>query len=213
MKIELGNFEMEVIHHNPLIYTLLGVLSDIECEHLKEISWNFMQRSTVSSIDSSEEKSGSIDKRRTSKNCWVKHSHSGITLSLAKKISKLVQMPLENAEAFQVLHYDVEEEYQPHMDTFEQDTDLGRAFLGNSGQRIITVLGYLNDVEKGGETSFPNIDKIVKPKKGKVVVFQNCHAGSTSPNKGALHGACPVVMGEKWAFNLWYRESKAEEEH
>ena len=58
MKIELGNFEMEVIHHNPLIYTLLGVLSDIECEHLKEISWNFMQRSTVSSIDSSEEKSG-----------------------------------------------------------------------------------------------------------------------------------------------------------
>ena len=122
-------------------------------------------------------------------------------------------MPLENAEAFQVLHYDVEEEYQPHMDTFEQDTDLGRAFLGNSGQRIITVLGYLNDVEKGGETSFPNIDKIVKPKKGKVVVFQNCHAGSTSPNKGALHGACPVVMGEKWAFNLWYRESKAEEEH
>ena len=61
---------------------------------------------------------------------------------------------------------------------------------------------------KGGETSFPNVDKIVTPETGKIVVFHLCKKGTFEPNVKALHGAMPVIQGEKWAFNLWFRQEE-----
>ena len=212
MKISLGKYEMEMIHHDPKVYTIMGVITLDECNHFKEISADFMKRSLVSSIDKNNKQKGALDNRRTSSNCWVKHNYSDLTLSVAKRISELIQMPLENAESFQVLHYSSAQEYQPHMDTFDAKTELGKSYLGKSGQRVITVLGYLNEVEKGGETEFPNIEKIVKPALGKIAVFHDCYEGTDTPHPGSLHGACPVLSGEKWAFNLWYRKNKVEEE-
>ena len=63
------------------------------------------------------------------------------------------------------------------------------------------------DVEEGGATDFPKIDVSVKPNKGDVVVFHNCIEGTTEINPQALHGGSPVIAGEKWAVNLWFRES------
>ena len=77
-------------------------------------------------------------------------------------------------------------------------------YLKNGGQRIITAIAYLNNVKKGGETSFPNIDKVIRPQKGKLLVFQNCYKGTDKPHPDSLHGALPVIKGEKWAFNLSY---------
>jgi len=206
VKISIGNYEMEIIHHDPKIYTIQGVISIEECKYFKEISMDFMKRSTVSAIDHNANKIGSIDKRRTSSNCWVKHDHSETTQLVVNRISELVKMPVKNAESFQVLHYQEKEEYQAHLDAFDKETELGKAFLGNSGQRVLTVLGYLNNVDEGGETHFPNIDKTVIPEEGKIVVFEVCHQDTDMPHKNALHGACPVISGEKWAFNLWYRQ-------
>ena len=213
MKISLGKYDMEILHHDPKIYTIMGVINSDECKHFQEISTDFMKRSLVSSIDGNKKREGSLDKRRTSSNCWVKHNFSDTTLTVARRISELVQMPLENAESFQVLHYTSSQEYQPHMDTFDSETDLGRSYLGKSGQRLVTVLGYLNDVERGGETEFPNVEKKVIPALGKIAVFHDCYDGTDIPHPGSLHGACPVLSGEKWAFNLWYRKNKVEEEH
>jgi len=213
VKISFGKYEMEMIHHDPKIYTIEGVISSEECQHFREISAEYMERSMVSSLDAEEKKKGALDKRRTSRNCWVKHNYSATTMSVAKRISELVQMPIENAESFQVLHYNITQEYQPHMDTFDPETKLGRSYLGKSGQRILTVLAYLSDVEEGGETEFPNIEKKVQPALGKIAVFHDCHEGTDTPHSGSLHGACPVISGEKWAFNLWYRKHRVEEEH
>jgi hypothetical protein len=41
----------------------------------------------------------------------------------------------------------------------------------NKKNRIITYLWYLNDVEEGGETDFPDINIKVKPETGKLVLF------------------------------------------
>ena len=41
----------------------------------------------------------------------------------------------------------------------------------NKKHRIITYLWYLNDVEEGGETDFPDINIKVKPEIGKLVLF------------------------------------------
>ncbi|SVD80482.1 uncharacterized protein METZ01_LOCUS433336, partial [marine metagenome] len=39
---------MEMIHHDPKIYTIEGVISSEECQHFREISAEYMERSMVS---------------------------------------------------------------------------------------------------------------------------------------------------------------------
>ena len=69
----------------------------------------------------------------------------------------------------------------------------------------MTVLLYLCDVEEGGETKFPLKNTQVTPKKGRAVLFKSTHPdGALDPK--SLHGSNPVIKGEKWACNKWYRE-------
>ena len=63
MKISLGKYEMEMIHHDPKIFTIEGVLSKEECKHFIDISSDFMKRSTVSAINKDNKKTGEIDMR------------------------------------------------------------------------------------------------------------------------------------------------------
>jgi len=50
----------------------------------------------------------------------------------------------------QILHYENGQKYEPHYDYFH---DKANQQLG--GHRIATVLLYLSNVRKGGETFFP----------------------------------------------------------
>ena len=206
MKFQIAGYDVEFIHHDPKIYTISEVITPEECEHFKKITSNYMKRSTVSSFGNKSKK-GDLDKRRTSSNVWVRHKHDEITYKVGLRIAELIQMPLEHAEDFQVLHYADTQEYQPHLDTFDPALDTTGQYLANGGQRLITALAYLNKVEEGGETNFPNIDKEVSPETGKIVVFHNCIEQTNEPHPNSLHGACPVKKGEKWAFNLWFREN------
>jgi len=64
----------------------------------------------------------------------------------------------ENGESIQILHYRNGEKYEPHFDYFH---DKNNQALG--GHRIATVLMYLSNVEKGGETIFPNAEVVTYP--------------------------------------------------
>jgi len=207
MKLELGNFNIEMLYHDPIIFTVEGVMSELECQHFKRVASRDLKRSLVSGFDKDKNKRGLLDQRRTSRHYWLSHSNDKITKQVANRISELVQVPLTHAEAFQVLHYTDTQEYQAHYDTFDPSVKEYAHYLKNGGQRIITAIGYLNDVEKGGETSFPNIDEIVTPKRGKIVVFHDCYKGTEKPHPDSFHGALPVIKGEKWAFNLWFRKN------
>lgn len=50
----------------------------------------------------------------------------------------------------QILHYEHGQKYEPHFDFFHD-----KANLELGGHRVATVLMYLSDVAKGGETVFP----------------------------------------------------------
>ena len=65
---------------------------------------------------------------------------------------------------------------------------------------------YLNDVEEGGGTGFPNLDVEIEAKKGDVLVFHNTPPDSNKIHPKSLHAGLPVIAGEKWAINLWFRE-------
>lgn len=71
------------------------------------------------------------------------------------EILTLLSCNTENGESIQILHYENGQKYEPHFDYFH---DKVNQELG--GHRVATVLMYLSDVEKGGETIFPNSEVI-----------------------------------------------------
>ena len=99
MKLKLGNYDTEMVFHDPTIFTVEEVMSNPECEHFKKVASLNMRRSLVSGFDKNRNKRGLLDNRRTSSNCWISHSLDEITLKVAKRISELVTIGcVENLE-------------------------------------------------------------------------------------------------------------------
>ncbi|CAM8976451.1 unnamed protein product [Rhodiola kirilowii] len=98
----------------------------------------------------------------------------------------------------------------------------GHSCLKKMGRicKVATVLMYLSNVEKGGETVFPNaLEKLSQPKdenwsdcaktgnalkplKGDALLFFSLHLNATT-DENSLHGSCPVIEGEKWSATKW----------
>jgi len=112
------------------------------------------------------------------------------------------------------------QEYVEHWDAFAEPEEFDDAngdrrqiqtVFSNGGNRAWTALVYLNDQFSGGETAFPELDLEITPKTGRLLLFSNLH---TEPRSGpvgtlhelSLHAGLPVLDGEKFAFNLWFRE-------
>ena len=194
---------MENIHNiEPLVFTIDNFLTQYECHHMINISKNSMVRSLVSN-----DKQGTESTGRTSLNTWIQHNHDEITKTIGEKIANVVGVPLENAEAYQVIYYDTNAEYRNHYDSWEHDgSDKTLRCMKYGGARIKTALVYLNDVEEGGSTRLNRIDVNVFPKQGKLLVFENTYSGTNVKHPLSEHAGMPVIKGEKYAFNLWFKE-------
>ena len=176
-----------------------------ECEEILAYSWQNMERSSVASKDGK----GEIHNGRTGSNTWLAHDASPVIKGVADRISQMVRMPLDNAEPFQVVHYTENQEYDYHYDSFdENDEGYNEEYTNNGGQRLITVLGYLRDVPKGGETGFNHLGVNIQPRRGSIIVWWNVEPKTTKREIKSQHAGLPVLEGEKYAFNLWFREGK-----
>ncbi|KXJ81467.1 hypothetical protein RP20_CCG019431 [Aedes albopictus] len=63
----------------------------------------------------------------------------------------------------------------------------------------------MSDVTRGGATVFPKLNFALEARKGSAVFWYNLHS-SGNLDYSTLHGACPVLIGEKWVANKWIRE-------
>lgn len=70
------------------------------------------------------------------------------------------------------------------------------------GVRIITVFLYLNDVEAGGGTDFPDLDLTVMPKRGSALIWPSVLDSDPNKKDGRTdHQALPVEQGIKYGAN------------
>ena len=188
-----------------MIAVVHDFISQEECEEILAYSWQNMERSTVASKDGKGQKHD----KRTGSNTWLQHDASPIIKGVADRISQMVRMPLKNAEPFQVVYYKENEEYDYHWDSFDESDDVAtEEYTKNGGQRLITVLVYLRDVPKGGETGFNHLGVNIQPRRGSVIVWWNVEPNTTKREIKSQHAGLPVLEGEKYAFNLWFRENE-----
>jgi prolyl 4-hydroxylase len=135
---------------------------------------------------------------------YFKLGQNDLVKKIEARIAEVTGTPVPNGEGIQILNYAGGGEYRPHFDYFPDNTG-GRVHTAKSGQRIITIIMYLNDVKAGGATVLPNIKLSVYPKKGSALYFSYFNSkGQVDPT--TLHGGSPVVDGEKWIATKWIRE-------
>lgn len=119
------------------------------------------------------------------------------------RIADAIRIPLLHQEPTNVLHYKAGEEYRRHCD-FITPSAMHAEELRVAGQRVVTVLIYLNDDFEGGETEFPELDWRFKGKPGDALAFWNLTPDG-QPDHRTLHAGLPPSRGEKWLYSKWVR--------
>ena len=176
----------------PSIYDTM--LTPDQCQRVIEAAQRLgLNRSTVA------EKTGNTTSTiRTSSHVFLPDSEP-IAQTLKHKVHTLTGVPLSRMEQIQVVQYQPGQEYKPHFDACNDGCDGGKDM-----PRTQTVMFYLNTVEQGGYTRFPNAGVSVQPRQGRAVHWYNI-----DDNKKNLpcsfHGADPVIRGEKWGATVWIR--------
>lgn len=188
----------------PRIILFGNVLSKDECEQMIELSKPKLNKSTtVNNITGETE----LHKNRTSYGAFFQINETPFIANIDRRVSELMQLPIANGEGLQILNYQKGGEYKPHHDYFPPQETGSRVHVAKGGQRVATLILYLNNVEEGGETIFPEINLKVAPIQGNAVYF----AYTNSKNQVdplTLHGGCPVLRGEKYIATKWMRQKE-----
>lgn len=197
-----GEVRIAFRFRRPHVVLFENVLTHEECDALIADAQPKLKRAGV--VDS-EHGGTKIDERRSSELTVVKRGATPLVSRIDERITRITGVALAQGEPLQVMRYGVGAEYQPHFDYFNLDRPGQAAHLANGGQRISSLVIYLNDVEAGGETIFPRSGLSVAPRKGSAVYFAYTDAQSrTDPL--SFHAGMPVVRGEKWIATRWMRE-------
>jgi prolyl 4-hydroxylase len=188
-------------YEKPCIVLLEGVLSPEECEQLIELARPRLQPSTV--VDP-QTGANTVANYRDSEGMFFRPSETPLIDRLDRRVSQLMNCPVENGEGLQVLRYGPGGHTAPHFDFLIPSNSTNDASLKRSGQRLSTLMIYLSDVTRGGETVFPKVGLSVAPRRGNAVYFEYANSRQELDAR-SLHAGAPVIEGEKWAVTKWMR--------
>ncbi|MGO4701838.1 2OG-Fe(II) oxygenase [Dyella sp. 2RAB6] len=182
---------------SPVLRVLDGLLTDGECAELIGLASPRLARSLT--VD--EAGRHQTDERRTSNGMFFRLGETPLIERIEQRIASLVDLPAEHGEGLQVLHYLPGQEYEPHFDWFDPTQPGFTAVTARGGQRIASIVMYLNTPEEGGGTGFPAAGLTVTALCGSAVYF-----AYDTGDQSSLHAGLPVLKGEKWIATKWLRE-------
>ena len=107
------------------------------------------------------------------------------------------------SESFQVANYGLGGQYDTHLDPhgFWEGRTSHKNFQ-ILGDRLATIMVYLEDIQSGGATAFPNTGLRIPVRKGDAAFWINLRT-SGFLDRLTHHGGCPVLVGSKWITNKW----------
>ena len=202
--LQLPDREVRVLvaMRNPRVIVFGGLFSDVECDELVECASARLVRSETVKMDTG---GNEVNEARTSDGMFFTRGESALIARLEERISALLAWPVVNGEGLQILRYRPGAEYKPHYDYFDPTQPGTPGILKRGGQRVGSLVCYLNTPTKGGATVFPDVSLDVAPIKGNAVFFSY---DRPHPMTRSLHGGAPVIEGEKWVATKWLREGR-----
>lgn len=184
----------------PRVVVFGGLLSDDECDAIVAAAQPRLARSLTVEVNTGGE---AVNADRTSDGMFFRRDETELISRIEHRIARLLNWPVENGEGMQVLHYQPGAQYKPHYDYFDPAQPGTAPILKRGGQRVGTLVMYLNNPAQGGGTTFPDVGLEVSPQKGNAVFFSY---DRPHPTTQTLHGGAPVLAGDKWVATKWLRE-------
>ncbi|KAG1660317.1 Prolyl 4-hydroxylase subunit alpha-2 [Nymphon striatum] len=173
--------KVEILSFDPIVAMYHDIVTEKEMNYLKSVSKDkLIEPKTKSSKDLEE----MLTFARTGKMAFLSEDSDFQLQGLSDRIADVV-------------NYGIGGHYEVHCDYFSFNK---RDMSFPGGDRLATMLFYLNDVKAGGYTVFPVLKIGVQPKKGSALFWYNLKkSGDGDPQ--TVHAACPILSGTKWNYS------------
>lgn len=181
------------------IYTYPDYLDEAQCRSLIEVIDANRRPSTLltSTYDSEFRTSESCDMDR-----WAPNIRP-----IDEGLARLLGIEPAHGETMQGQRYAPGQQFRAHHDYFHETEQYWQRVRHEGGQRTWTAMIYLNDVEEGGATWFPQAGVRFRPRRGLLLAWNNM-APDGKANPATLHEGMPVVKGVKYIVTKWFREGR-----
>lgn len=188
----------------PRVVLLNNFLSDQECNTLCEHARDRLKSAKVHVLDAID---GEVqDDFRSSEVTSLSEQQLPLIAVIERRIAALTGWPSACGEPLVIQRYRQDGKFEPHYDFFSEDTAYYDKEVSRGGQRLATMIIYLQQPERGGATYMANLGMRILPRKGSALFFSYPQANRQS---GTLHGGDAVHSGEKWIMTKWFREKSA----
>jgi prolyl 4-hydroxylase len=178
-----------------------SVLNTDECKYIMNKADSLFKPSTTVG-------SSAPNDTRTSETAWIPKDDP-VARKVFQKASELTGKTMDCCEDLQVVRYKPGTYYRAHHDACCDESEECSIFEKQGGQRIGTLLIYLNDEFTDGETHFPQHGDVkMKADPGSAIFFRPLGADDAKCHPKALHAGLPISSGTKYVCNAWVRESK-----
>lgn len=207
----LSPIRIEVQNISPYISIIHNLMSEKEADQIRELAAPLLTRARVQTDNGTADM---VSKTRTSQTAWFSPDTHPIVTKMNRRIEAATGLSADmtdsHCELMQVANYGMGGHYTPHYDYLivdrpEEERDQVDERELYAGDRTATVMFYLKDVIRGGSTVFPRLGVHLKPEIGAAAFWYNLYRNGEGIIE-TVHGACPVLMGEKWVANFWIRE-------
>jgi prolyl 4-hydroxylase len=154
-------------------------------------------------IERSEVIDGVYTNLRNSFNIFLEDSTGDVFKTFAKAAADLTGMPTTHQEETQIVFYMPGGYYRAHYDGCEEmEKESCLNFYGNAGDRLASLLVYINDDYVGGKTEFTKVGFSVTPEIGKGILFYNIDENEKLIYESE-HTGTDVIEGNKWIATKW----------
>jgi len=176
-----------------------SVLTKDDCSYIMEKANSLFAPSTVVGVNGQ-------DSSRTSETAWISKDDP-VARKVFAKACELTGKKMSCCEDLQVVRYKPGTYYKAHHDSCCDDSDSCKTFETRGGQRVGTLLVYLNDEFTDGETHFPDHGDVkMKAPPGSAIFFRPLANDEPKCHPKALHAGLPISSGTKYVCNAWVRE-------
>ena len=185
--------QLEPLSSTPRVAIAHSFLTPVEAYHIVQAAADIVEPSTVFDPRTGRKIAHPI---RTSLNAAIGPTRESLPVqAILRRIAVLSGTAVEQGEPLTLLDYRPGQEYRAHRDFLPP---------GVANQRIVTVLLYLNEGYRGGETKFLKNGLTVAGRGGDALVFGNTLPDG-SPDLDSEHAGLPVLAGQKLLASRWIR--------